>query len=322
MIIPVGTVTPVDLNGAIVNRATLNNPSEIKRLGIRIGSEVKIRRSNDVIPQIMETLSTGTQNIETPSACPSCGAKTNFDGIRLFCTGAPKDCPAQFSGIILNYLQTLDVKGFGESLVNKLIEAGKVKKFADLYTLTVEDIASMDRVGEKVALKVLKELADKSYQIPVSTFIGALGMKGFSSKTSELLLENFGSFDKILQIPREKLVKVKGIAGTVADNIINGFAERKEDIKEILENKFVTFAEIKLLGDTFANQIFVFTGFRDSDLEKYIAAYGGRVTSATSAKTTCVVAKDPEENSTKIKKAKELGIKVLSLADFKAIHNL
>jgi DNA ligase (NAD+) len=308
---PVGTVDPIVLAGATITKVSLHNEGEIKRLGLKIGQTVKIRRSGDVIPQIVGVVNdTGTE-ILVPDTCPSCGQKVVKDEI-LKCKN--KHCPDQVYLSLLFWMQCLEVKGFGDELVRQLFESKKVKTIDDFYTLDVNDISELEKRGEKTAIKVLKELNSKR-ELTLPDFIKGLGIDNIGKSTSELVLEKYKNLANIRKVTSvEELVEIDGIGEITAKSLIDGLVENSDLIDRLLTH--VTIKEVKENKDgKFFGLSFCFSGFRDEKLAKLITEEGGKLANGVNKSLSYLVLVDKESSSEKSKKAKEYGIKILDKAD-------
>lgn len=313
VITPVAILTPIELSGVTISRATLCNVEEINRLKVGIGSEVIVKRANDVIPKIVSSVTEG-ERIKIPTECPSCGAPTKEDGIRVICTDSDY-CPAQREQIFIHYLDHLGIKGMGEKLVQKLMESGGLSDLSDLYRLKISDISELERLGEKTAQKVLKDIEDKSRKIPVPKFLGAIGIRGFSTKTAERVYAQYPSIDQILSLSADDLINIDGVGELIADAVVHGLKRNSDLIKRLLA--YVTLTDVVKVSGPLSGIVFCFTGFRDKELSEKAKALGGEESESLTKMTTILVAKDPNSGSSKMEKAKKAGVKVLSIEDFR-----
>lgn len=315
VITPVGLVNDVQVAGVTISRVTLHNVEEIRRLGIGIGSKVLIKRAGDVIPKIVSTVSKG-EDIIVPHECPSCGSQTSRDELRVFCT-AGSDCPAQNQQVFLHYLDKLGVLGVGEALIQKLMEAGKLSELPDLYKLKVSDISDLERLGEKVAVKVLKEIKDKSQGITMAEFLSAVGIPGLSNKTLAKVFSKHKNIESVKKLTAEQLMEIDSVGEIVAGNIVSGLKKNSKVIDELL--CFVGIEEEKSKSGPLLGVIFCFTGFRDANLSEKAKALGGEESDSLTKAVTHLVAKDPNSSSGKIEKAKKSGVKILGIKEFEEL---
>lgn len=308
-ITPVGKVTPVKVAGVTISSVTLHNLSEMDKLGLKLNQKVEIKRAGDVIPKITKVLTAKGDVIKIPRECPVCNEPTTRGEIFLTCDNA--QCSAKQFFSLLHWVKSLEIKGFGEELVDRLSEAGLIQEPADFYTLTKEQLSELDRMGEKSAEKVLKELhAKKSLTLPL--FVKALGIPQASEKTVELILPTHDSLDKITQASEEELANIHGIGEITAKVILTGLKDRKKQIQNLL-NHITLVAPKKIEGGKLQGQSYCFTGVRDKNLEVALVEAGAKIASGVSKTLTVLVAKDPEENSSKLQKARDLGVEILNL---------
>ena len=325
---PKAVVRPVRLAGTTVTNATLHNQDFITQRDIRIGDTVKIRKAGEIIPEILEVdFSKRPENTEPyvlPSHCPVCGAATEREdgGAHLICTGA--ECPAQLSRNIAHFVSrdAMDIEGFGSAIVESLIEKNLIKSPADIYYLTLEDISSLWKSGSTAAKKLLKAV-EASKQQDVSRLIFALGIRQVGSKAGKVLAGHFGSLDKLMEATIEELTEVSDIGAITAQNIADWFAQpQSRHLIERLREAGVNFESKRVItDDRFAGKIFVLTGalskFTREEATEKIELFGGKASGSVSKKTSFVVV--GENAGSKERKARELGIPILSEDDFLAM---
>ena len=325
---PKAVVRPVRLAGTTVTNATLHNQDFINQRDIRIGDTVLIRKAGEIIPEILEVdfakRPEGTTAYHLPEHCPVCGAKVeqDEDGAFLRCTGA--ECPAQLSRNIAHFVSrdAMDIEGLGASIVDTLIEKGLIKSPADIYYLTLEELKSLWQKGGKAAEKLLKAIeASKSQDL--SRLIYALGIRQVGAKTGKVLASTFGSLDSLMAASVETLTEVPDVGAVTAQNIADWFAQpQSRHMVERLREAGVNFESKRVVSDArFAGMTFVLTGAltkftRDEATEK-IELLGGKAAGSVSKKTTYVVV--GENAGSKERKARELGIPILSEDDFLAM---
>ena len=325
---PKAVVKAVRLAGTTVTNATLHNQDFITQRDIRIGDTVLIRKAGEIIPEILEVDFTkrpeGTQAYHLPGSCPVCGARVekDEDGAFLRCTGA--ECPAQLSRNIAHFVSrdAMDVEGLGSSIVEALIEKNLIKSPADIYYLKEEDIGSLWKSGKTAAKKLLAAI-EESKQQDVSRLIYALGIRQVGAKTGKVLATTFGSLDALMNASLEELTEVNDVGAVTAANIYEWFhAEQSIHLIERLRSAGVNFESKRVLtDDRFAGKTFVLTGAltkftRDEATEK-IELLGGKAAGSVSKKTSYVVV--GENAGSKERKARELGIPILSEDDFLAM---
>ena len=325
---PKAVVKAVRLAGTTVTNATLHNQDFISQRDIRVGDTVFIRKAGEIIPEILEVDFTkrpeNTVAYHLPENCPVCGAKVekDEDGAFLRCTGA--ECPAQLSRNIAHFVSrdAMDVEGLGNSIVEALIEKNLIKSPADIYYLKLEDIATLWKSGTKAAKKLLDAI-EESKQQDVSRLIFALGIRQVGAKTGKVLASTFGSLDKLMKATLDELTQVNDVGEVTAANIYDWFhQEQSKHMVERLRSAGVNFESRRVLTDNrFAGQTFVLTGTltkftRDEATEK-IELLGGKASGSVSKKTSYVVV--GENAGSKERKARELGIPILSEDDFLAM---
>ena len=325
---PKAVVVPVRLAGTTVTNATLHNQDFISDKDIRIGDTVKIRKAGEIIPEILEVDKSrrpaDAKPYFLPDTCPVCGAKVvrDEDGAAMRCTGA--ECPAQLSRNLAHFVSrdAMDIDGLGSAIVEQLIAAGLVRSAADLYTLPREKVEALERMGDKSTDNLLRAI-EKSKENDLSRLLYALGIRQVGAKAAKVLAQHFGSLDKLRAATVEELTEVPDIGEITAKSIVSWFAQpQSQDLVERLRTAGVNFESLdQPVSDTFAGKTFVLTGaltrFTRDEATKAIEARGGKAASSVSKKTTYVVA--GENAGSKLKKATELGIPVLSEEEFAAM---
>jgi len=321
---PVAVLKPVPIGGTTVSRATLHNMDEIERLGVKIGDWVEVERGGDVIPKVTRVVDDkdhprGHRLFHMPEKCPVCGTKVvRTEGeVDYRCVNA--NCPAKLRETILHFASrgVMNIDGMGEALVNQLTDRGLVKNVADLYKLNEADLLSLERMGEKSAQNVLREI-EASKKLPLERLIYGLGMRFVGERTAQFLAEHFGSLDALMHASEEELQQVNEVGPRIAQSIAEFFQESKNrELVERLRKAGLTFAGIKKeRGTKLAGKTFVLTGTltrpRDQ-VKKMIEDAGGRVAGSVSKKTDYVVA--GTDAGSKLDKAKELGVNVVGEND-------
>ena len=322
---PKAVVKAVRLAGTKVTNATLHNQDFITQRDIRIGDTVKIRKAGEIIPEILEVdiskRPEGTVPYRLPEVCPVCGAgvQRDEDGAFYRCTGA--ECPAQLSRIIAHFVSrdAMDIEGLGSSIVDQLIEKGLIKSPADIYYLTLDELKSLWQKGGTAAKKLLDAIqASKANDL--SRLIFALGIRQVGSKAGKTLAAAFGTMDALMAADEAALTAVPDVGGITAKNIIDWFAQPQSQhlIRRLREAGVNFTAEQKVTDDRFAGKTIVLTGsltrFTREEATEKIEAMGGKASGSVSKKTSFVVA--GEKAGSKLKKAQELGIPVLTEDEF------
>lgn len=312
---PVATIDPVTLVGATVTRASIYNLAYIEELGLSVGATVLVARANDVIPRIEELIK-GTGTIESaPTSCPQCGGQVVMQGENLVCTNTAA-CPAQVVGRIKNWIKELNLLEWGDTLVEKLVTSGKVKTVADLYTLTVDDIANLDRMGQKSAQKC-HDILWANKEVSLEVFLGALSIPMIGQSTIKTIM-NAGcdTLEKFGQLEAEHFEQVPGVGPVKAEFLAEGLWSNKDLILKILENG-VTIKE-KVEG-TLTGKSVCFTGTMTTKrpvLEKMVADAGGDVKSSVGKSLTYLVIADVNSTSSKAVAARKFGTKLISEDEF------
>lgn len=325
---PVANLEPVSLAGTTVSRATLHNPDEVKRLGIRIGDWVLIEKGGDVIPKVLKVIEskrTGEEKpFRMPKKCPVCGGEISRPEGEVVSRCVAADCPAQLEGRLLHFAsrRAMRIEGLGESLVHQFVESGKVRDAGHLYSLTLEDVASLERMAVKSASNLLAQI-EASKQRDLSNLIYALGLRHVGDRTATTLARHFGSLEALSKATLEELDDVPEIGLTVAQSVRDWF----DDLGNSALCQRLAAADVqtkmeqtgRATDERFAGKQFVLTGtlgaFSRDEARAAIEARGGRVTSSVSKKTDYVVA--GEEAGSKLDKATSLGVTVVDEETFK-----
>ena len=322
---PKAVVRPVCLAGTTVTNATLHNQDFISERDIRIGDTVHIRKAGEIIPEILDVdvnkRPADSKPYFLPASCPVCGAvtKRDPDGAFLRCTGA--ECPAQLSRIIAHFVSrdAMDIEGLGAAIIDGLIEKGLIKSPADIYYLSLDEMKSLWQKGDLAAKKLLASI-EQSKQQDVSRLIYALGIRQVGAKTGKVLASAFGSMDGLMEASEEELTQVQDVGQITASFIVDWFAQpQSKHLIERLRQAGVNFESKRTVSDArFAGMTFVLTGalskFTREEATEKIELFGGKAAGSVSKKTSFVVV--GENAGSKERKARELGIEILSEDDF------
>ena len=321
---PTAILEPVELAGVTVKRATLNNMDDINRKGVKKGAEVFIRRSNDVIPEIMgvvpESLE-GAEDISAPTICPACGSHLVLTGAHYFCENT-LSCKPQMVKSIVHYAcrEAMNIEGFSEKTAEQLFEKLNIKSISDLYKLRKEELLTLDKFGEKKAQNLLDAI-EKSKDCKLYAFIYALGIPNVGVKTAKDLEATFKNLDNLEKAKFEDLVAINDVGDTVAQCIIDFFKEELvlDTIKELLElGVSPKYEEKEIIESPFEGKTVVVTGtlnnFTRSSIKEKLETLGAKVSGSVSKKTNYVLA--GVEAGSKLQKAIDLGVTVLSEEEF------
>lgn len=322
---PKAVVRPVRLAGTTVTNATLHNQDFITAKDVRIGDTVRIRKAGEIIPEILEVVKekrpADAVPYLLPESCPVCGSpvERDEDGAAIRCTGA--ECPAQLVRTISHFVSrdAMDIDGLGSAIVEQLIQQGMVHSPADLYYLDPAQVEAMDRMGKQSTANLMAAI-EKSKENDLSRLLFAFGIRQVGAKAGKVLASTFGSLDRLMEADEAALTEVRDIGAITAESIVRWFANPQScHMIERLREAGVNFTSKAVVVDQrFAGMTFVLTGAltlftRDAATEK-IESFGGKASGSVSKKTTYVVA--GENAGSKLRKANELGIPVLTEEEF------
>ncbi len=325
---PRATVEPVRLAGTTVTSATLHNQDFVDKLDVRVGDTVIVRKAGEIIPEVLRVdLSKRperTTPYRLPTVCPECGAPVvrDADGAAMRCTGA--ECPAQLLRNLVHFAsrEAMDIEGLGVSVAESLVDAGLVKTPADLYSLDAQSVAALDRMGTKSAEKLIAEI-EKSKQQDLSRLICAFGIRQVGQKAAKVLARTFGTLEAVEKASLLELMAVADVGPVTADNVTAFLASPQAQHQiGLLRAAGVNMRSREQQTDNrFLGKTFVLTGalqrYTREEAGALIEAFGGKVSSSVSAKTTYVVA--GENAGSKLTKAQQLGIPVLTEDEFAAM---
>ena len=325
---PKAVLEPVRLAGTTVTNATLHNQDYITEKDIRIGDTVVVQKAGEIIPEIVSVVKEkrpeGTKPYHLPDKCPVCGAAVlrDPDGAAVRCTGA--ECPAQLLRNMIHFASrdAMDIDGVGPAVLQQLIESGLVSNPADLYDLRAEQLEGLDRMGKKSAQNAVDAIA-RSKENDLWRLIFALGIRQVGAKAAKILATHFGSMDGLRRATAEELTEIEDVGAVTADYITHWMqSDQAADLLARLRKAGVNMeCHQELVDRRFAGMTFVLTGaltrFTREEAGEMIELRGGKVSSSVSKKTTYVVA--GENAGSKLRKAGELGVSVLSEEEFLAL---
>lgn len=320
---PTGIFSPVILAGTTVSRATLNNEDFIKEKDIRVGDTVKLRKAGDIIPEVVSVVSHSNSSVpfEFPKKCPSCGSPVfREEGESAIRCDNP-DCPAQLLRILIHFCSrdAMNIDGMGESVVISFVNSGLIETIPDIFRLDYDAIAKLEGFGKKSADN-LKKSIEKAKDNDLSKLIFALGIHHIGAKNAKLLADRFKILEALACASKEEITAIDGMGGVMADSIIDYFSldTTKSMILQLKTLGVNTESKTELTDSRFEGLTFVVTGtlskYGRKEIEALIESYGGKAASSVSKKTDYVLA--GEAAGSKLRKANELGVTVISENDF------
>ncbi len=323
---PTAILEPTDVSGITIKRATLNNIDDIVRKNVKLNCDVLIRRSNDVIPEIIKGLGReGLEEIEIPTICPSCKSPLSRDGVHLYCTNTIS-CRPQIVKSIVHFASrdAMNIEGFSEKLADQFYEKLCVKRISNLYEITFDDLLTLDKVKEKKANNILRSI-EKSKECNLYNFIYALGIKNVGLKTSKDIVKEYKTLDRIMSVTREELDKIYGIGDVILDDIFKFLNNEgvREEIRRLIELgvKFKYEEEVEVQDNLFNGKIVVVTGtiknLSRKDIKELLEKLGARISESVSKKTDYVIF--GENAGSKLSKAKSLNLNMISEDEFNEI---
>ncbi len=316
---PVGLLEPVELCGATISRATLNNFGDITRKNLHKNALVFVRRSNDVIPEVLGSAEQGGQTINKPTHCPACGSDLQEVGAHLFCTNA-ENCRPQIVARISHYCSkdACDIDGLSDKTVEQLVDSLGISSVADLYTLTTEQLLTLEGFKQRKANNIVSAI-DKSKSVNLERFIYALALDNVGTVTAKELATKYGSVHALSQASKESLLEIDGIGEIVAEGIVQYFQEQQNvEIVQKLQNIGIDPQLSETKVGVFTGKKIVLTGslqnYTRSQATKLIEENGGEVSSSVSKSVNLVIA--GAEAGSKLAKAHALGIDVITEEQF------
>jgi len=324
---PVANLSPVQLAGTTVKRASLHNFDELMRLDVRCGDTVVIEKAGEIIPQVVEVIKklrpAGAVSFKVPKKCPNCGSSVakDQDGVYIRCLNP--DCLGRLKERLRYFAgrDQMDIENFGVALIEQLVETGLVKNFADLYKLQSSDLIELERMADKSATNVI-EAIEESKTRPLWRLVAALGIRHIGGQSAQILAEHFGSLEALIAADEKTLEEIEQIGPTMARSIYKYFRDPKNRVVvdgllaagvKPKRQKAVKKATGKLVGKTI-----VVTGtlekFTRQQAEQAIKQAGGKAASSVSKKTNFVLA--GKEPGSKLEKALKLGIKLIGEKEF------
>ena len=320
---PTGIFEPTLLAGTTVSRATLHNQDFIDEKGICIGDKVIIRKAGDIIPEVLCVVSHGENAVpyRIPDVCPSCGGKVTREEGEAALRCCNPDCPNQLLRNLIHFCSrdAMDIEGMGTAVLETFVNEGMIKTAADIYNLDREKIASIERMGEKSADNLIAA-AEKSKGNDLARLIYALGIRHIGQKAGALLSDKFGNMDALMEASTEEIAEIEGF-GLIMAKSVEEFFSHEESRQLIADLKAVGVnmeSQKQIVDMRFEGKTFVLTGtlsmYKRSEAEKIIESFGGKASGSVSKKTSYVLA--GEDAGSKLKKANDLGVTVISEEEF------
>ena len=314
---PVGNVEPVELSGAVVSRVTLHNYGMVKQFNLKRGDIIEIVRSGEVIPKFLGVIQASANEFLIPENCPSCNQQTYVDDIRLICKNDL--CPDKIKDEILNYIQKIGIEDLSSKRLEELISAKLVTNIPSLYDLNQEQLLTIDKIKDKLANKIINNIA-ASKKVNLVTFLASLGITGGAYNKCEKIVDNgFNTIDKVLNLTVMKLSEVESFAEKSASEFVRSLQEKKALIEELLQ-KGVQIEKKELNHSSSISGLkFCITGsltMKRSELQKIIKQNGGVAVSSVSKNTDYLITNDVQSTSSKFKKAQELNVPIIKEDEF------
>ena len=323
---PLAILEPVRVAGSVISKTTLHNEDFIKEKDIRIGDKVLIQKAGDVIPELVEVLKdkrTGEEKIfEMPNICPVCGspAVREEDEAVIRCTGI--ECPAMLFRSLVHFCSrdAMNIDGMGPAIIEQLLDRKVINNIADIYSLTQEELETLDKIKEKSAQNLLNAI-ENSKKNDLDKLINSFGIRHIGAKTAKVLVKHFRTIEEFFDATQEEFIKVDEIGEIMAESLVDFFANKQtRDLVEKLKFAGVNTKNEKeeSLDDRFKGMTFVLTGtlskFSRNEASEIIEKFGGKASGSVSKKTSYVLA--GEEAGSKLNKAEELGIPIISEEEF------
>mgnify|MGYP000848201171 FL=1 len=324
---PLALLKPVEVGGVTISRATLHNADEVARKDVRVGDTVKVERAGDVIPAIAERVPVPGEERQAPFVmpdhCPVCGSAVAREGAYFYCTGQTV-CMAQLKGAIEHFASksALNIDGLGKKTVAQLVDAGMVKDLADLYSLTKEQLLTLEGFADRSA-SLLMDSIERSKAVSLERLLMGLGIRQVGQHIARVLAKHFGTLPRVMEATQDELLHVREIGPEISESLASFFTEaRNREVIERLVARGLTVAppvaEASPGGRTLTGKTFVFTGglaaYSRDQAKELVERQGGQVSSSVSKKTAYVVAGiDP---GSKLDQAQKLGVKILTEAEF------
>lgn len=320
---PVAVVDPVQLAGTVVQRASLANPDIVRSLGLMLGSRVRITKRGEIIPKIIALVEnpSDARPIPVPDRCGTCGSTLMDAGTRLYCPNV--DCPKLVHHRLEKWIAVLDIREIGDTLLERLFAAGRLSGIPDLYRLTVDELAAMERMGEQSARKVVASIRSRS-EISLARFVAGFDIEGIGeTMVDKLVSAGFTSLDSLFAASQSDLAAVHQFGDILARDLARGLAALRPEMEAVLATGAVRIATVTTATGPLQGNSFCFTGelasmTRSAAAEK-VKALGGQVKSSVVRGLDFLVTNNPSGSSSKLVKARELGVRLIDEAGFLAM---
>ena len=323
---PMAILEPVKVAGSTISKTTLHNEDFIKEKDLRVGDTVIIQKAGDVIPEVVDvkkTARTGKEKpFEMPKVCPVCGAAVVREEGEAIARCIGIECPAKLLRSIVHFAskEGMNIKGLGYAIIEELVNRGLINNIADIYSLKKEDFASLKKNGDKFAQNLVDAI-EESKKNELSKLVNALGIRQIGTKSAKILAKRYGNMDKLMEAPLESLLETEDVGDITAKSVSEFFAqEQTKDLIEKLKQAGVNMEEpeTQAIDDRFAGKTFVLTGtlenYSRDEAKEIIESFSGKVSGSVSKKTNYVLA--GEEAGSKLTKAQELGITIITEEEF------
>jgi DNA ligase (NAD+) len=325
---PVAIMTPVKVGGVTVSNATLHNQEEIERKDIRISDWVVIQRAGDVIPEVVSVIldkrSKNSKPFQMPKKCPVCNQEVVQEEGEVIPRCVNLFCPAILKGSLQHFAsrRAMNIDGLGDRILDQMVEMKLVQSFSDLYKLTIDDVLSLERQGQKSAQNIIDSI-DSSRKPTFARFIYALGIRFVGEQTAKTLAKHYKDISSLLETTEEELTALDDIGPTVAEAVLQTFKQKRfaKEVEKIIENGVdIQYETKKQASILLKDKTFVITGthpIERSKIEEMIEENGGKISSSVSKKTSYVLAGD--DPGSKIEKARTLGVAIIDWDEFKKL---
>lgn len=316
---PVGHISPTELMGSTIRKLTLHNYSNIEALNLTVGAEIVLEKKGDIIPQVVEVVVPGTEPVNKPTVCPSCGGPLEDDGVNIWCHNY--GCKERETNRITYWLKTLKIKGFSGKFIDKLWDKGLIRKTSDLYNLTPDSFVGMDGIGAKTIKSFFKTLEETS-EMYLEKFIVALGIPKSSEGTAKILVREYKNWDTIKTIGVNDLLKLEGFQEVSASSTIEGLSQVRELADDLLSA--IKIKEKKV--GSLTGKSFCVTGslksFSRSKFMEIVIDNGGENKNSVGKGLDFLVTNDKDTGTSKNNKANKLGIPIINELEFLEMANL